>query len=162
MYETKFLLLGLLVSFTLGFLTGKLVYQPNNLLSPAVAYETPKNYQIYGEGTNPKYKMEEVGRNRSTNQEGFTFKERVDAYVCDPKFTWDCAKVKRIIFCESSYREKVISHTGDVGVMQIAPVHNYSVAYLSDYRNNIDVGYKLFLARGYQPWASSARCWKIK
>lgn len=80
-------------------------------------------------------------------------------YICDPKFSWNCARAKRVAFCESSYRETVVGPTKDVGLFQIAPVHGYTREYLSNYKNNTDVAYKLWLARGWQPWNASKHCW---
>ena len=158
----EFLWFSLIVLF-LGEYCLRTSYNALNFVSlvPTVkAYEETKTngtqwvdnnqaLRVYGEGVNPVKEL--------------TFKEKVDSYACSDKFNWDCEKVKRIIFCESSYREKIISHTKDTGVMQISHIHGYSVSYLSDYRNNIDVAFNLWRKFGYKPWYSSEKCWsKIK
>lgn len=138
-----------LIGLGMGIIFGVATTRADYFADPSVKYAYPQTLQIYGTGEIPSSPV---------SQSVVSDRRAIEAYVCSDKFNWDCAKVKRIIFCESSYREKVVSRTGDVGVLQIAPVHGYGVSYLSDYRNNIDAGYKLFLARGYQPWVSSIKC----
>ena len=170
-HETIFglILIGLGAGIIGGFI-GHTSY----LANPAVKYVYPQTLQTYATEEKPtqiytkptqthtdRPQLPTSSNQRSKIVEGQSgsIKRQIEEYVCSDKFKWDCARIRRIIFCESSYREKVVSRTGDVGVLQIAPVHNYSIAHLSDYRNNIDVGYTLFLARGYQPWYSSKKCW---
>lgn len=166
-YSIAFFWTSFLVSFV--FLNTARVADSRSYFFDSSPIRYVQTLQIYGTGEHNNIQghglaTEHLNRPRlssSSNQRSPSVEE-IKRYVCSDKFKWDCAKIRRIIFCESTYREKVVSRTGDVGVLQIAPVHGYSVSYLSDYRNNIDAGYKLFLARGYQPWYSSAKCWKIK
>ena len=151
-------ILGLiLIGLGAGILAGVATAHAGYLADSSVKYAYPQTLQIYGTRGNPgRPKLSATGNQRSREV------EEIKRYVCDPRFKWSCQKILKIIACESSFRPTVISKTGDGGLLQIAPVHGIPMSRLLDWRDNIDIGYQLFLKRGYQPWASSIKCHGIR
>ena len=164
-YAAAFLWFSILVSLVLQF-NSRLVAGKNSSLfdpSPAVAYGYPQTLQVYGTGEKPtiptgrvEMVKQEISDKRSGGQ---VVGKEIGEYICSKP--WPCGEAKRVAFCESSFRTQIVSKTGDVGLFQIAPVHNYSVSYLSLYRNNIDVAYQLYKTSGWKPWKSSYPCHKL-
>lgn len=99
-----------------------------------------------------------------TFSEGVEGPESMVDVVCNPKYKWDCARMMRIAFAESSYNNNAIHKNRDGSwdycLLQINSIHGYSQAYLSNIHNCVEAGYKLYLQSGYQPWASSKHHWK--
>ena len=122
------------------------------------------NESVQGQGPTglsvPKY----ITRtNRKTGkQESVRVPKEVGRAVCNDKYRWPCEQALRVASCEGDFRPGVISKTGDVGLFQINPVHGYSVSYLNNIRNNIDVAYKLWTRQGFGPWYSSKSCHNTK
>jgi len=169
-YCTAFLWVGLLVAFLGGYVFRSSL-SPDGLVSPVSVkpiYVYPQTLQIYGAGENPKYEKpgdrgavggaarQDRPKLPNSNNQRSSQVEEIQRYICSKP--WPCKLAKKVAFCESSYRTGIVSKTGDVGLFQIAPVHGYSVSYLSDYRRNTDVAYALYQRQGFQPWYSSRPC----
>ena len=77
--------------------------------------------------------------------------------------------MKKIAFCESSYRVLARSKTNDFGLFQINLKAHYKnipgntpenkVAWLYVPENNIKFAYALFKKQGTKPWKYSKHCW---
>ncbi|MDE1866134.1 MAG: transglycosylase SLT domain-containing protein [Thaumarchaeota archaeon] len=84
----------------------------------------------------------------------------IEAYII-ATFGKSSTHALAIARCESNFRPDVISYTNDVGVFQInlashgaqiAQTRIEQIAWLSNYKNNVDFAYQLFLKSGWNPW----------
>ncbi len=76
----------------------------------------------------------------------------------------DILTMIRIGKCESGLRPEALgvntNKTVDRGVFQVNSIHKtLSNADAFDFQKNIRYAYKLYLAQGFNPWSSSAKCW---
>lgn len=91
-------------------------------------------------------------------------KEIIIAYV---RSLWgeDAERMLEIFWCESGFKEKVISRTMDVGVAQINLAAHWSkikgatraekIANLQEYKYNLDFAFALWKEQGVNPWVCS-------
>lgn len=88
----------------------------------------------------------------------------IEELICDPKYKWNCNIMIAIAKSENGY--EMHSNTWgadrtyrgnsngsvDTGIFMINSVHGYSVEYLQDAGNNIEVAYKVWLSQDYSAW----------
>ena len=67
----------------------------------------------------------------------------------------------KVAKCESGFNPKAKNpKSSATGVFQImSSVHGISPRFLTDYKVNIAIAYKLFKEQGTNPWVSSIGCW---
>lgn len=83
----------------------------------------------------------------------------LEALICS--YPWDCATALRVAQCESTMNPGAVSPGGDVGLMQINPVHRGRVAAMGyqwddlfDPRVNLEVAWSIYAERGnWSPWS---------
>lgn len=111
-----------------------------------------------------KEKQNALGRVKSQSQLANPKKEEILAYI-EELWGTEAKRAKEIFYCESGFQEKVISRTSDVGVAQINLAAHWTkipgrtrqekIAWLQDYRNNLNFAYALWKRAGWQPWVCS-------
>lgn len=93
-------------------------------------------------------------------------KEKViEELICDPKYKWDCEIMIAIAKSENGYemhgntwgadRTYGGNSNGsvDTGIFMINSIHGYSVKYLQNAENNIEIAYEVWLSQGCEAWS---------
>lgn len=83
----------------------------------------------------------------------------IEAYILEV-FGDEYSNAMAILSCENKgLNPKATNHNRngslDVGIFQINSIHGYSQTYLENYRNNIDVAYKIYQRDGWSAWSCS-------
>lgn len=89
----------------------------------------------------------------------------IEEMICDSKYKWDCGIMIAIAKSENGYemhgntwgadRTYGGNSNGsvDTGIFMINSVHGYSVGYLQDAENNIEIAYEVWLSQGCEAWS---------
>lgn len=147
-----------------AFLGGLYVQSNYNLLSPLARWDTyafdVSDHQC--DNSIPDVTgVEDIRDNIEVHSQ--TTEEQIIAYIWE-KFGYEAESAFAILSCENGkldpYAINIYNSDGsiDVGIFQINSIHGYSVEYLQDWKNNIDMAYGIFERDGWSAWSCS---WKI-
>lgn len=68
-------------------------------------------------------------------------------------YDWPCETALAIAWRESRFQPAVVNpYSGAAGLMQIHPIHGYSIATLQDPYTNVAIAYSLWESEGWEPW----------
>ena len=76
------------------------------------------------------------------------------------QYEWDTATALAVLYCESGGREWEINPTGHVGLFQISPIHRWAQIEMLVPAGNVAAAFELWERGGWNPWQSSADCWR--
>lgn len=68
-------------------------------------------------------------------------------------YEWDCETALAIAWRESRWQPEAVNpYSGAAGLMQIHPIHGYSIDVLRNPYMNVAIAYGLWESEGWRPW----------